>query len=218
MVAIAGLFSVAALPAYSVATIDHPLTASAQPEPAQTLKVEEGIPTILTRDSFSATSEEQLIQARLGAARAANNAAYVASGAQELGDDYPWAYEIPEDQGGGLSPLNYYYRQCTDFVAWRLNRDAGSFQAPWRWVWSNLTPGGGNASQWRGAWESNGWTVSNEPVVGAVAWWADNHVAYVKEVLEGGFVIVEEYNWVPNSYSQRTLALSEVDAFLYPPG
>jgi surface antigen len=151
------------------------------------------------------------------ALRAANNSEYLASGARELGDDYPWPYELASYQGGGLSPLNYFYRECVDFVAWRLNRDAGSYAAPYKWVWSNLTPTGGNAYQWKYAWEKHGWTVSDVPVVGSVAWFSSNHVSYVKSVIDGGYVLIEEYNYVSGVYGQRTLAISDVDAFLYPP-
>ena len=116
-----------------------------------------------------------------------------------------------------MSPLNYYYRQCVDFVAWRLNRDAGSTSGPFRYVWSNLTPNGGNASEWRSAWQNKGWMTSSEPVVGAVAWFTGNHVAYVKEVV-GSNVIIEEYNFVvKRGYGMRTIPSSSVPTFLYPP-
>jgi surface antigen len=149
--------------------------------------------------------------------RAQNNADYLASGARALGDDYPWPYELAEFQGGGLSPLNYYYRECVDFVAWRLNRDAGYYSAPFKWVWSTLTPTGGDASQWRYAWEAHGWTVSTTPIKGSVAWFYGDHVAYVKSVNADGTVTVEEYNYIPGKYDQRTMPASSVPDFLYPP-
>ncbi len=43
-------------------------------------------------------------------------------------------------------------------------------------------------------------------------------MAYVKQVNADGTVVVEEYNYVSLRYSQRTLAPSDVEAFLYPPG
>lgn len=221
MAFVGGLFAVAGLPAYSVTASevfdDRPSLVITD---AQSLKVADSAQAALTvRDGYNATSEQQLAAASMDSVRAANNAAYLASGAREAGDDYPWAYELSSSQGGGLSPLNYYYRECVDFVAWRLNRDAGSYEAPYKYVWSNLTPAGGNASQWKGNWETAGWTVSSTPVAGSVAWWGRNHVAYVKEVLDGGMVLLEEYNYNWSaSYSQRTIPASDVDAFLYPPG
>ncbi|MBC7591095.1 MAG: CHAP domain-containing protein [Salinibacterium sp.] len=217
MAVVGGLFAVAGLPAYALtdtetggAKIDaagQSMVVSAQSEPVAAI-----------RDGYEATTPEEIAAATKDSVRAGNNAKYLASGARELGDDYPWPYELGEEQGGGLSVLNYYYRQCTDFVAWRINRDAGSYKAPFKWVWSNLTPTGGNASQWKYAWEQKGWPVTNTPTVGAVAWFgSSNHVAYVKQVLDGGFIVIEEYNYVQSVYGQRTILASSVEAFLGAP-
>jgi len=105
-------------------------------------------------------------------------------------------------------------------VAWRLNRDAGSTSAPFKWDWSNLTPGGGNASQWANNWAAKGWPTGTTPEAGAVAWFNYNHVAYVNSVLPDGSVLLEEYNWNSDrSYHQRVVAASEVPLYLYaPPG
>ena len=103
-------------------------------------------------------------------------------------------------------------------IAWRLNRDAGTTSAPYRWTWSNLTPTGGNASQWRYAWTSKGWPTGTTPVVGAVAWFPYNHVAYVKAVNADGTVLIEEYNWEGKSlYGQRTIPAAGVTLYLYAP-
>jgi surface antigen len=139
------------------------------------------------------------------------------------GDDYPWPAELTDDQGGGLSPLRYYYRECVDFVAWRLNRDAGVVQGPWKWDWASLTPQGGNAIDWVDSWRAAGWKVSNEPQTGGVAWWgtsvgAYGHVAYVQSVLPDGQVVLEEYNWGrTHNYGTRTVPASSVDLYLAPP-
>ncbi|MEV8253349.1 CHAP domain-containing protein [Rhodoglobus sp. NPDC076762] len=222
MAVIGGLLAVAGLPAYgqsSFLTEDVSLTASADAAvstaSAQSVTVSADLALQeVEREHFEATSPEDLALIRQQTAIASANALYAASGARALGDDYPWA-----TAGYNLSPLNYYYRQCTDFVAWRLNRDVGSFSAPFRWAWSDLTPNGGNASQWKDAWDAHGWTVSATPVVGSVAWFGwDNHVAYVKSVNADGTVLLEEYNYVNRVYGQRTLAATAVEAFLYPPG
>jgi peptidoglycan DL-endopeptidase CwlO len=218
MAVVGGLFAVAGLPAYAITddgeTDGAKLTAASQ---SVTVSGEAG-PVAAVRDGYEATTPEEIAAATRDDVRAANNEKYLASGARELGDDYPWPYELGEEQGGGLSVLNYYYRQCTDFVAWRINRDAGSFKAPYKWVWSNLTPTGGNASQWKYSWEKKGWPVSNTPTVGDVAWFGStNHVAYVKQVLDNGFIVIEEYNYVQSVYGQRTILASTVEAFLGKP-
>ncbi|MCU1405407.1 MAG: hypothetical protein JWQ43_1710 [Glaciihabitans sp.] len=200
--------------------------------PSQELSVDSTVASAaITRDAITATSEDELLAQQVAAAAlAAYNAAVAADAAaaaagtstgtssgtvttaRVAGDDYPWP-----SAGNTLSPLNYYYRQCVDFVAYRLNRDAGVYSAPWKYVWSNLTPGGGNASEWKRAWESHGWTTSTTPVVGSVAWFNGNHVAYVKEVV-GANVIIEEYNgMVKLGYAIRTIPSSSVPKFLYPP-
>jgi surface antigen len=146
-----------------------------------------------------------------------------ACGAHQAGDDYPWPTAPTQAQGGGLSPLRYYYRECVDFVAWRLNRDAGITTAPWKYTWANLTPLGGDAKDWKANWISHGWTVSSNPIPGAVAWWSYSnsglgHVAYVQTVNSNDTVTLEEYNWNSNHlYSTRTIAAGKVQAYLYPP-
>ncbi|MDQ1573324.1 MAG: hypothetical protein QOH44_883 [Actinomycetota bacterium] len=172
------------------------------------------IPAV-TRDEISATSEaelraEQVTSAKLASNVASNLASY--PGARQPGDDYPWP-----TAGNTLSPLGYYYRQCVDFVAWRLNRDAGVTSAPWKWTWSNLTPNGGDASQWKAAWEAHGWKTSATPVVGSVAWFVGNHVAYVNAI-KGSSVVIEEYNGsASRTYAMRTIPIDSVGRFLYPP-
>ena len=220
MAVVGGLFAVAGLPAYAVSTTD-PVTqaAPAVAGVAQSVAVTSNITSETPiRDLFTATTPEDLAESNADAVRAAANEAYLASGARELGDDYPWPFELTDDQGGGLSPLNYYYRECVDFVAWRLNRDAGSYSAPFKYVWSNLTPNGGDGSQWMSNWLALGRTVSNTPIAGSVAYTGANHVAYVKSANADGTVTLEEYNWIPGAYSTRTIPASSVVAFLYPPG
>lgn len=218
MVVVGGLLAVAGLPAYALTGPESDGTKLDASSQSVTVSPQSA-PIAAVRDGYEATTAEEIAEATKDDVRAGNNAAYIASGARELGDDYPWPYELGEEQGGGLSVLNYYYRQCTDFVAWRINRDAGSFKAPFKWVWSNMTPTGGNASQWKYAWEQKGWPVSNTPAVGDVAWFgSSNHVAYVKQVLDGGFVVIEEYNFAQKStYGQRTILASSVEAFLGKP-
>jgi surface antigen len=231
IVAIPGLFLTAGLPAYAFvpqSESDAGTSARAQMESqAQDIVVAQSAAhTVVSRDGFSASTEEEVAELsaelrRAGAAAAARASAaeFAVSGIRAEGDDYPWPYEATDNEGGGLSPLGYYYRECVDFVAWRLNRDAGVGGSPWKWTWSAMTPGNGNASGWADAWASKGWPTSTTPVVGAVAWFNYNHVAYVQSIPGDGTVVLEEYNWMGmHSYHTRTVSIGEVPLYLYPPG
>lgn len=245
---VAGLVAVASLPAYSFnPEADSQAAADAasalRSVGAQDLTVSSTAAIdAAIRDSFTAPTQAELDAAAaqaaaLAAAAAAQTAAAEAaarassssssaasSGSyanvtpREEGDDYPWRDQLTDDQGGGLSPLRYYYRECVDFVAWRLNRDAGSTSAPFTWTWGNLTPGGGSAYAWAGQWAAAGRTTSNTPIAGSVAWFNGNHVAYVQAVNADGTVSLEEYNWGnDHAYHTRTIPASDVPLFLYPP-
>jgi len=219
MVAVGGLFASAGLPAYAMTNSGTGITDAVAALDSTTLSVSEDIDTTsASRETFSATTPGNLAAQRSTAAQNANYEAYMKSGAIEAGDDYPWFSELANTQGGGLSPLNYFYRECVDFVAWRLNRDAGTTQAPFAYDWSYLTPNGGNASAWAGNWAAHGWETSNIPVVGSVAWFNGNHVAYVNAVNDDGTVTIEEYNWGSNhTYNKRTIPSTDVALFLYAP-
>lgn len=215
MAAVGGMFAVAALPAYA---LNPPVeqAASLVAADAQSIAVDSNVITAAaTRDAFTATTPEELEQQRTAALAAAYRTTRISSTAytNNPADDYPWRGQ------GGLSPLRYYKGECVDFVAWRLNRDVGA-TGPFAYDWGNLTPGGGSARYWQSAWQAAGRTVSSTPVVGSVAWFGGaNHVAYVKEVLGDGTVVLEEYNAsVYHGYSQRIVAASSVTSFLYPPG
>ncbi|GAA1785812.1 hypothetical protein GCM10009748_19970 [Agromyces lapidis] len=180
----------------------------------------------IVSDGYAVTTKASIEEARLAAEEAeraqwASELASRGGGSYALytvraeGDDYPWWDQLPDDYGGGLSPLRYYYRECVDFVAWRLNRDAGVTSAPWKWDWSNLASG--SAYAWADEWVSHGWPTSSTPVVGAVAWFPYNHVAYVQSINADGSVNIEEYNQnSDHSYHQRTIPAGDA-LYLYPP-
>ena len=217
MVLVGGLFAVLAIPAYA----DNDATALKAAAAVQTQKVDvakTAASTITTtpRDGYTATSAADLKSMYAAAMREQNIAEYLQSGAKAKGDDYPWFAELSRNQGGGLSPLGYYYRECVDFVAWRLNRDAGTTSAPFRWTWSQLTPNGGDGHQWKAAWLAHGWPTGTTPVPGAVAWFGNNHVGYVNGILDNGQVLIEEYNYVPHAYGTRVINASDA-YYLYAP-
>jgi surface antigen len=216
MTVVVGLFASLTLPAFAD---QNPLAENAEPLDAQTLEVTASTTdeSAFIRDSYSTTNAADLRALYAEAIRQQNLAAYLASGAREMGDDYPWPDQLTIQQGGGLSPFNYYYRECVDFVAWRLNRDAGVTSAPWKWVWSNLAQG--SAHLWKSEWERHGWATGSTPRVGAVAWFPGaNHVAYVSGIMPDGSVAIEEYNWGPNNYGQRIIPANSVYYLYAPPG
>lgn len=97
---------------------------------------------------------------------------------------YSWC-----ENGSWLSPLRFAYRNCTDFVAWKLGITWGSM---------NFPGGDGNARGWI---NSPRFTHSSTPTLGSVAWWGTDvgggygHVAYVVGVNSDGSANVEQYNW-----------------------
>ena len=230
LLAIPAIFLTAALPAYAFSPQGGSAAVSAKASgDTQAVTVAAAAAAVsISADGFTATSQAELddieagIQANLVQQQAAEDARaaaadYAVIGIRAEGDDYPWRDAATESQGGGFSPLGYYYRECVDFVAWRLNRDAGATSS-FKWTWSTMTPGGGNASAWASAWSNKGWASSKSPVVGAVAWFTYNHVAYVQSVPGDGTVVLEEYNWMgSHAYHTRTVPISEVPVYLYPP-
>jgi surface antigen len=84
-------------------------------------------------------------------------------------------------QNGG-----YGYRNCTDWVAWRV-KTAGGY----------VPSGLGNAKYWDDRASAYGFTVSSAPRVGAAAvsnYGYYGHVMYVEAVNDNGTITVSDYN------------------------
>ena len=120
-------------------------------------------------------------------------------------DDYPADLRAPA-LSAVVDPWGFYNRNCTSFVAWRMNRNAGpgSFY--------NTMRGGrwGNAYDWAANAVRIGYPVNSTPAVGSIAWFSYGHVAYVELVNTNGTVTIEEYN-VPagsGTYNRRSIATS----------
>ena len=159
-----------------------------------------------------------------------------AGGDANGGDTYPWIDRTP---GPGIyheDSQGFFFGECTSYVMWKLNEQAGaSGDDPTAWPIGNNKGGGGahlgNAAEWRDGWIARGWRVSTTPVAGSVAWWGAyggggigeaGHVAWVDAVLEDGKVILSEYNnptLAPpgHKYSKRAPAISTAQAYLVPP-
>lgn len=121
-------------------------------------------------------------------------------------DDYPSNLKRAA-KDGKVDPWRFYNRECTSFVAWRLNNDnLIPFDDYWGTHW-------GNASNWKAAATRLGFIVDNHPVVGSVAWWragsvgsSVGHVAWVQKV-SASSITVEEYNYLRRGYyDTRTIS------------
>src|SRR3954454_219192 len=131
-------------------------------------------------------------------------------------DDYPARLKNAA-QDSLVDPWQFYNRECTSFVAWRLNSENQvAFNDFWRGAhW-------GNASNWRAAARSLDVPVDNNPSRGAVAWWeagsagsSRGHVAWVQTVGDGA-ITIEEYNYLhAGKYDTRTISSS---SSLWPSG
>lgn len=135
-----------------------------------------------------------------------------------LGDDYPASLKTAA-QDSITDQWKFFNRECTSFVAWRLNTAN-------RVAFSNYMKGPngksgqfGNANTWGTNAQAIGFTVNNTPAVGSVAWSnAGNagHVAWVASVNADGTVTVEEYNEYNNgTYSSRTVAASSFTGYIH---
>lgn len=127
--------------------------------------------------------------------------------AAHAGTAYPYA----GSSTSSVDPWGFYKRNCTSYVAWRINA---------RTPFSNNMrgPNGkvghfGNAGNWSANAKAIGFTVNTTPKVGSIAQWnfsetsgGYGHVAYVDRVNSDGSVLISEYNWgVKYGYSQRTV-------------
>jgi hypothetical protein len=132
-------------------------------------------------------------------------------------DDYPW----PKGTVNVISPLGFGYRECVDFVAWRINRDHARTSTPWKFtrsIWPAFPTANGDAIGWKGNWILKGWSWGSTPTAGSVGWYGSKagvfgHVNYVQKVNTGS-IIVEEYNWGGlHTYGSRTISTSGGDTY-----
>lgn len=107
----------------------------------------------------------------------------------------------------------FYQRECTSFVAWKLNGTNGfNFKNDFD---GNGSLDFGNASQWGPVAHNFGYQVNMTPAVGAVAWWSSMHVAWV-EAVNGDQVTIQEYNYNYNhNYNRRVINRSSVSGYIH---
>ena len=97
--------------------------------------------------------------------------------------NYEWSIN---GQTRNSSTGNYYYRNCTDYAAWRL-MSVG--------VAVSKVSGLGNAGSWDDNASARGFSVTTSPSAGSIG--VDErygHVVFVESV-NGGTVSISEYNW-----------------------
>ena len=128
------------------------------------------------------------------------------------------AYPYTSQSWESVDPWNFYYRECTSYVAWRLNQAGIAFSNTYGGVhW-------GNANNWDDAARAlaampgfGPVTVDATPEVGDVAQsngGSYGHVAYVVAVNPNDTVDVEEYNYdvengvTDHDFNQRTVPTS----------
>jgi surface antigen len=78
----------------------------------------------------------------------------------------------------------YAGHNCTNYVSYRMIRNGMSATRPWS--------GSGDARNWGTVFASK---TNQTPVVGSVAWWSTNHVAYVQQVVDANTIVISEDHW-----------------------
>jgi surface antigen/uncharacterized protein YraI len=125
-------------------------------------------------------------------------------------DDYPFAGGSWHD----VDPWRFYKRECTSFVAYRLNKVM---------KFSNFMRGGhfGNAMGWDENARAIGMKVDRHPTVGSVMVRNSGtygHVAMVAKVRPGK-IFVEQYNaGGTHVYSKQWLDVTSYMTFIHPKG
>ncbi len=123
----------------------------------------------------------------------------------------PATYTWTNAQGYGFSRYGYAFRNCTDYVAWKLSttNHFGDYR------------GLGNAVSWAGAARARGYRVNHVPGLGSVAWWGAEkfhgfgHVAWVVSVGVGS-VEIAEYNHAGNGrFDLRRIRPGMVDSYIH---
>jgi surface antigen/uncharacterized protein YraI len=145
------------------------------------------------------------------------------------GDDYPFPDAPIPPAMEQVDYWNFYCRECTSFVAWRMNQLGADFTNGMSGP-NGPPPDGdpvyGNGEHWAAHAQTLGFLVNNTPSVGAIAHYDPNvsgagdlgHVAYVAQVNGDGTIVIEEYNWFPAyGYSNppRVIPASDVTSFIH---
>ncbi len=119
--------------------------------------------------------------------------------------NYDWGYpsgsSVPYGAPTGpWDPWAYEYRNCTSYVAWKINSISSAPN-----ISSDLY-GLGNAADWPssvpGSWIDHRPRAHDAAVLGGVAG-GQGHVMFVEAVNSNGTIDVSQYNVVPGAYSEQ---------------
>ncbi len=127
--------------------------------------------------------------------------------------DFEW---YVDDKSNRRDKWEFFYRNCTSYVAWRSAQAGFELTAP--------GPGRsllGDAGSWHvNAQRVDGLTTGTEPKVGSFAVFASGpfgHVAYVEKIT-GDRVLISEYNLLADGmYSERWIPRYQPTAYVYTP-
>lgn len=75
----------------------------------------------------------------------------------------------------------YAGHNCTNYVAYRMVSRGMPATRPWS--------GSGDARNWGVVFSSK---VNQTPMIGSVAWWSSNHVAYVERIIDRDTIVISE--------------------------
>jgi surface antigen len=78
----------------------------------------------------------------------------------------------------------YAGHNCTNYMAYRMIQAGMPSTRPWT--------GSGDARNWGVVFASK---TNQTPMIGSVAWWSANHVAYVQQIVDANTIIVSEDNY-----------------------
>jgi hypothetical protein len=100
-----------------------------------------------------------------------------------------------------LDQWKFYQGQCTSWVSYRLNQLNGvgfsDYYGGQHW---------GDASGWATAARNLGIAVNTTPAAGSIAWYSQDHVAYVEQVNSPTSVVISEMNYdYANGFRVRTV-------------
>jgi surface antigen len=132
-------------------------------------------------------------------------------------DKYPYANQ----DYNSADPWSFYYRECTSYVAFKINEEAGTLSEPY--FFTNYMQGShwGNAGNWASNASSLGYVVDNNPKKGSIAEWNAGelgpvgHVAYVEDVNQDGSVNLTEYNYHLDHNFDIRKSVSDVPRFIH---
>lgn len=104
----------------------------------------------------------------------------------------------------GYGPTNYrkmWWRMysghnCTNYMAYRMIQSGMPSTRPWSST--------GDARNWGVVFRSK---TNQTPLVGSVAWWSSNHVAYVQKIVDANTIIISEDHY-GGDFDWRTIVRS----------